>query len=417
MPRADIASRHGTHNFLANTKRWGGDLFDTLEQQATFSVDTTGVASRIAGLALYNAVNMDTPIIGALPDIDRTDDETITVMSDSPAATFRGIFDPPSTSGVAGGGNLPTASRWETRSVEARVKIIAMAIENDFIHDIESRLGHDTLNFDKLVEVAEQFVDRSLERDNVARAVSSGGDDYTQDDFVVQLDRVVGSADEEANATDASGTAYAGGDLDVYDIDRSDTGTQSSDNYLNWFDATVDHNSGTLRQLTGDLINQHIDNQVQDSSASYEDLIIITGRDSGRVMSDLRDSQFRADALSAAGTEEVGDAETRFGHNFNARISHWDGTPVVIAPSVPGQSLSRIFVLDTTEGQVPGSEETLPKIGLEHYREPDAWMAGPDQQTNPLATGTIAQEAAFAMYPEVVARDVSAQGKIIEIEE
>ena len=417
MPRADIVQRHGTHNFLANTKEWGGDVFETLAQQESFTADTRGVSRRIAGLALYNAVNMATPIIGALPDIDRTGDEDIDVMSSSSAATFRGIFNPPSADGVAGGGALPDPSRWDTRAVEARVKIISMAIEGDFIHDIESRLGHDSLDFDRLIEVAEGFVDRSLERDNVARAVQSGGNSYADDDFVVQLDRVVASEDEEDNATDASGNAYTAGDLSVYDVDRNDTGTRDADNYLNWFDATVDHNSGALRQLTRDLLNQHIDNQVQDSSAEHENLIIVTGRDTARVMSDLRDSQFRADALQTPGTESVGDAESRFGHNFNARISHWDGIPVVVAPSVPGQALSRIFVLDPTEARVEGSDETLPKIGLEMYRSPDAWTAGPDQQTNPLATGKIAQEAAFAMYPEVAARDVKAQGKIIEIEE
>jgi hypothetical protein len=417
MTRGDIVSRHGTHNFLNNTKKWGSDIFDTLAQQAEpFTVDTRGISRRIAAMALYNAVNMNTPIIGALPDIDRTGDESINVMSDSPAATFRGIFDPPSTTGVAGGGQIPDSQRWETRAVEARVKIISMAIENDFIHDIESRLGHDSLDFDRLVSLAEQFVNRSLERDNVARAVTAGGDDYQADDFVVQLDRVIASEDEEDNATDASGNAYTTGDLSVYDVDRNATAA-GEDNYLNWFDATVDHNSGTLRQLTRDLINEHIDNQVQDSSAEYENLIIITGRDTARVMSDLRDSQFRADALQTPGREQVNDAESRFGHNFNARISHWDGIPLVVAPSVPGQALSRIYVIDPTEGNTPEGTEALPKIGLEMFRTPDAWMAGPDQQTNPLATGQIAQEAAFALYPEVTARDVKAQGKVIEIEE
>lgn len=417
MTRADILQRHGSHNFLNNTKRWGGDLFDTLAQQESFTTDTRGIANRVAGMALYNAVNMNAPMIGALPDIDRTGDEAIDLSQDSPAATFRGIFDPPSTTGVAGGGNVPDPQRWETRKVEARPKIISMAIEGGFIHDIESRLGHDTLDFDTLVDLAEQFVNRSLERDNVARAVSSGGDSYANDDFVAQLDRVVASEDEETNATDASGTAYTAGDLSVYDIDRSDTGAQGADNYLNWFDATVDHNSGALRQLTRDLINQHIDNQIQDSSAEYENLIIVTGRDTARVMSDLKDAQFHVDALQSPGREDVGDTESRYGLNVNTRISHWDTIPVVVAPSVPGQALSRIFVLDTTEGQVPGEPEPLPKIGLEHYRDPDAWRAGPDQPVNPLATGQISQEAAFAMYPEVVARDVSAQGKIIEIEE
>jgi len=413
----DILQRQGQFNHRTQIQQLAKEsgIFETLEQQQ-FSTGDPGLANRIAGLAIYNQVNLQTPIIGAMPKIDRTGDENINVDSDSPAATFRAAFNPPSVSGVAGGGSVPSAVEWDFRTVEARIKIISMAIENDFIHDIESRLGHDTVGWSELMELGRQYVDRSLERDTVARGVVSGGDQYSADDLTVQLDRVIASEDEEANATDINGDAYTDGDLDVYDIDRSATSNGDS-NEGNWADATVDNGAGTLRQLTSDLVNDHIDTQIQDSSAEYENLIMITGRDTARVLSDLKESQFRYDGSRAPGREDVNDAQTRYGVDVSSRISHWDGIPIVVAPSVPGQSLSRIFTLDPTPGQTPEGTQALPKIGLETYRAPDVWQAGPDQAVNPLATGNIAQEAAWAMYPEVVCRDFGSQGKITELEE
>jgi len=413
----DVLQRHGQFNYRSEIQQLAKEagIFETLEQQQ-FSTSDPGLANRIAGLAIYNQVNLKTPIIGAMPKIDRTGDENINVDSDSPAATFRAAFNPPSVSGVAGGGSIPSASEWDFRTVEARIKINSMAIESDFIHDIESRLGHDTVGWQELMDLGAQYVDRSLERDTVARGVVSGGDQYSADDLTVQLDRVISSEDEENNGTDINGDAYTSGDLDVYDVTRANTADGES-NEANWFDATVDNGGGTVRQLTADLVNDHIDTQIQDSSAEYENLIMITGRDTARVLSDLKESQFRYDGSRNPSRDNVNDAETRFGVNVSSRISHWDGIPIVVAPSVPGQNLSRIFTIDPTPGQTPQGTEALPKIGLETYRAPDVWQAGPDQAVNPLATGNISQEAVWAYYNEVVCRDVSAQGKITEIEE
>ena len=423
MTRRDIYARHGGFNYRQNLVQMAksSGLFETLEQQQQFTVNTTGLAQRIAGLAIYNQVNTKTPILGALPEIDRTQDETINVDSDSPAATFRATFNAPSTSGVAGGGSVPSRTSWDFRTVEARVKIVSMAIDSDFIHDIESRLGHDTVGFEQLMELGEMYAQRSLERDNVARGVDADSGNtptYADDDLMVMLDRVISSAGEEASGGDfVDGSQYSAGQLNVYDIDRSDTGGGGS-NESNWADSQVDHGSTTLRQLTSDLLNDTIDSLITGSTAAYENLILITGRDTARVLSDLRESQFRADALQAPGREDVNDAETRYGLNFSSRISHWDGIPLVVAPSVPGQSLSRIFILDPTPGDVPGEgNERLPKIGIENYRAPDVWLAGPDEDVNPLATGNIRSEAAWAWYPELVCRDFQSQGKITEIEE
>lgn len=421
----EIFARHGRYNHINTLKSIGqqSGVFSALSQEATFGTGTVDISDKIAGLVLYNQVNMNNPVIGALPEIDRTGDESINLDTDTPATTYRAIFNPPAISGVAGGGSLPTAVTWDTRRVVADIQISSMAIETDFIIDIENRLGHDTLGLEDLLEVAPDFMTRSVERDALMRAVNASGGTagdtpaYENDDLLLLLDRAIASEDEETNADDPNNDPYVAGDLDVYDITRANTADGES-NESNWADAQVDHNSGTDRQLTSDLINTWIDNQVDNSSAEYENLIIITGRDSARVMSDLRESQFRGDALREPGREDVNDAESRWGLNFTARISHWDGIPVVVAPTVPSDSLSRVFALDTTPGQVSDdSGNPLPKIGIENYRTPDTWRAGPDQPVNPIATGEIKAEAAFAMYHELVVRDFGAQGKLRDISE
>lgn len=397
-------------------------IFDALSQEATFGTGTTGVSNKIAGLALYNQVNMSNPIMGVMPEVDRTGEEEINFDSDTPATTYRAVFNPPSISGVAGGGSLPTAVTWDIRKVTADIQISSMAVESDVIMDIENRLGHDTVGFEDLIDLGRDYMTRSVERDALARAVNASGGTsgdtpaYENDDLLLTIDRAIASEGEQSNADDPNNDSYSAGDLDVYDITRANTADGES-NEANWADAQVDHNSGTDRQLTADLINTQIDNQVDNSSAEYENLVIVTGRDSARVMSDLRESQFRADALREPGREDVNDAESRFGLNFTARISHWDGIPVVVAPTVPSDSLSRIYVFDFTPAQIPGTQEALPKIAIENYRTPDFWRAGVDEPVNPLATGEIKNEAAFAMYHELVVREFGAQGKIRDLQE
>jgi hypothetical protein len=397
------------------------DLFDNLEQQATFGTSTTDLVNDIAGLVLYNQVNMKNNILGAIPEVDRTGEENIN-PGETPAKTYRAIFNPPSVSGVSGGGSVPTAVTADIRKVSADVRISSMGIESDVIVDIESRLGHDTVGLEELVDIMRDYMVRSVERDALARTVNATGGtagdtpQYGSDDLLLTIDRAVASEDEETNGQDANGDAFSDGDLDVYDIDRSATGA-GGDNEANWADAYVDHNNGTLRQLNADRVNTWIDNYVQNGSAERGNFFLVTGYDSARVMSDLRDSQFRADALREATREDVNDAESRLGANFNAQISHWDGHPIIVAETVPSDSLGRIYAMDPSLAQVGNDGEARPKVSIENYRTPDVWRAGVDAPVNPLATGDFKNEALFAMYHELVVRDFSAMGKLRDIEE
>ena len=397
------------------------DLFEQLEQQSTFGTDTTGLVNDIAGLVLYNQVNMKNRMLGFLPEIDRTGEEQIS-PGDTPAKSFRSIFNPPSVSGVSGGGDVPDAVTADIRKAFADVRISAMAVESDLIVDIENRLGHDTVGLDQLMDIMRDYMTRSVERDALARTVnatgSTAGDtpQYANDDLLAPLDRVIASEDEESNGVDANGDAFSDGDLDLYNINRSDT-SAGGDNEGNWADAYVDHASGSLRQLNSDTVNTFIDNYVQNGSAERENVGLVTGYNTARVLSELKESQFRADALQPASRENVNDTESRLGANFNAQISHWDGMPIVVAETVPSDSLERIYAIDPTPAQTGGNETPKPKIGVENYRTPDVWRAGVDAPVNPLATGTFKNQALFSMYHEVVCRDFSAMGKLRDLEE
>jgi len=398
------------------------DLFDNLEQQATLGTDTTGLVNDIAGLVLYNQVNMKNRMLGAIPEVDRTGEENIS-PGDTPAKTFRAIFNPPSVSGVSGGGSVPTGVEPDVRKVSANVRISSMAVESDVIVDIESRLGHDSIGLEDLIDIMRDYMTRSVERDALARTVNATGGtagdtpQYSSDDLLLALDRAIASADEENNGQDANNDAFSDGDLDVYDIDRSATGADG-DNEANWADAQVDHNNGTLRQLTRDRVNNWLDNLIQNGSAERGDVILITGYNTARVLSDLRDSQFRADALENPSRENVEDTESRLGHQFNAEISHWGSNPIIVPETVPSDNsgLERIYAIDPTLANV-GDGEARPKISIENYRTPDVWRAGVDAPVNPLATGQFKNEALFAMYHELVIRDFSSCGKLRDIEE
>jgi hypothetical protein len=254
------------------------------------------------------------------------------------------------------------------------------------------------------------------------RAVESStgaGVQYDNQTSLVELDRVIASADEEANATDTTGTAYADGDLDIGTIDRSATGAGGA-NEANWADAVVDHNSGADRQLTRDVVNDTI-GKLEDNGTRRENLVILTGRDTARVLSDLRDAQFRHDAGAAASRsmDDRGqdEGETRYGVDFNTQISHWDGIPIVVGPNVPSDSLSRMFILDLTSQQDPVTGQEMPKLGVEVYVPMFTEVAGLGESTNTLALGSLNNQVGLGITHEVKCIRFNHQAKVRDLAE
>lgn len=390
-----------------------------LMEKASF---TSGDANRnqtVFGEVMWQQANVATPLYGLMPKIPA--DNAPTNINDPRPVSYRAVFNPPDMTSPAEGGDWGSPVTFDTREVEAQPKHSTIRFENTLLQELFAEI-QDGVGFDDLTQIGEEYFRKAFETQGIARAVEStnvAGTVYEDQTSLVELDRVIASSDEEANAADTSGNDYADGDLDIYDIDRSATGAGES-NEAAWADAVVDHNSGGDRQLTRDVINSTVET-LEDNGTRRENLILFTGRDTARVLSELRDAQFRADA-SAAGSRTMGDrgqdeGETRWGTEFNTQISHWDGIPVVVGPNVPSDSLSRIFLLDLTTQQDPETGEVAPKLGVETYIPMFTETAGLGEATNTLALGSLNNQVGLGITHEVKCIRFNHQAKLRDLSE
>jgi hypothetical protein len=390
-----------------------------LMEKASFQTGQQGRSNAVFGEVLWQQVNVQTPVFGLLPKIPA--DTAPGNINNPRPRTYRTSFQPPTMDSLPEGGQWGDPQTWETREVQIQPKHSTIRFENTLLQELYADI-QDDVPFENLTQIGEEYFQRSFEREGLTRAVISSnqsGEQYSNDDAFTMLDRVIASADEEANATDPNGDAFADGDLDYGDIDRSDTGG-GGDNEANWADSVVDHNGGTPRQLTRDVVNDTIDT-LEDNGTRRENLIIVTGRDTARVLSDLRDSQFRGDFHQNAdrqmGDRGQDDGETRWGVPTNTQISHWDGVPLVPAPDIPSDTLSRIFILDLTTMTDEVTGETMPKLGVETYIPMFTEIAGLGEQTNTLALGELKNQVGMGVTHEVRCQRFNHQAKIRDLEE
>jgi len=382
----------------------------TIGQKAAFTSGDSGRSNDVFGAVLWNQVNTATPTYGLLPKIDATGAGPNDVDSPRPQ-TFRVAFNPPTMSTPGEGGSWSSSVTFSSQQVKATPHHSQLKFEGTIIQQIESRL-QDDVPLDQIESLMDSYWQEEFEVSGILRGVNSGsngGTTYNNDNAIVSLDRVVASSDEESNADGIGGTALDDGDLDVYDLDRSaDT----------WADSVVDHNSGNGdRQLTADIMDSTVQSLIE-NGADYENLVAVTGPDSGRVLSELRESQVRYEGNTALSTDTVEGQETRPGMASNKRFRDWDGIPIVEAHNTPSDSLSRIYILDVSPMENPTDPgTTVPKIGVETYFGPIVERAGPGRSTNTLAIDNLADEVGFLHTHEVVCRRFSHQAKIRDLKE
>lgn len=398
---------------------------DSLYQKAQFTSADAGINNEAFGEVLWQQANTKTPLWGMLPKVPS--DSPVNSISDPRPQTFRRVFNPPAHSSqpeTSGGSSAGWSSpvTFDVRETTADPHTGEMLFEATVLQQLQAEI-QDGVPFENLTQIGEEYFQLSLEQNGVAVAnESSGGTgtQYSNLNDIVPLDKVVSSADEEANADDTSGTLYNDGDTDVYGIDRSAT-ADGGDNEANHFDAVVDHNSASGdRQLTKDLINGMIES-LESNGTELGNLVIFTGTDTARVMSELRESQFRADMMANAVAQALGrntdEGETRVGVETNARISHWDGIPVVQGQNVASDSLSRIYFLDMTSMTDPVTGKSVPKMGVEVYLPMVTETAGLGQATNTLAIDKKADQVGVLTYHELVCRRANHQGKLRDLAE
>lgn len=394
---------------------------DSLWSKATFTSGDADRNQRVFGAVMWQQANVNTPIFGMMPKIAA--DSAPTNLHNPRPMTYRAVFNPPTYDAVGEAGAWATPVDFDTREVEIDPRHSTMRFEGSLLQQVFADI-QDGVPFENITQVGEEYFQRSIEANGIARAVSStsggGGTQYSNSNKITTLDRVIASQDEETSADDTGGNAYADGDLDIYNIDRTDTGAGGS-NEANWADGVVDHNSGGGdRQLTKDLVMKTVQS-LEENGTNRENLVIATGYDTARVLSEITESQFRADAMVELMREAVGrntdDAETRYGKGFSTQLNNFEGMPIVAGPNVPSDSLSRIFLLDMTSMQDPVTGQNVPKLGIETYIPMTVETAGLGQETNTLALGNLVEQHGLLTTHQIRCNRFRHQGKIRDLSE
>lgn len=405
---ADVLSPgFGHRDFLQSSgmRDSAAQALEAISQEASYSTADAANLNDLFGAALYVQSNLEANFFGAIPKVDRS--AANTDATQPLPLTFRAAFDPPALQTHAEGGEIPEGRKYGRQKVSGDIKRSVAVIEQSDLSELRAQLL-DGVPLDELTRVDELYQELAIDRDALAAPVESGNDGYADRDEVTELDRVIASGDEEANGVDVNGDAFTDGDLDVYDIDRSED---------SWADAFVDFNdTGDPRQLTKSLIDGFLSDFFDFGDATRENVAILTGRRTADVLNDLSDKARYSFDPTAGGRESLNDADTVHGVPGTTRRRHYDGIPIVPNQNVPTHgNLPSIYVIPTDTISAGGGTE-VPRLAIEEYATPYVETSGRGETQGFLATGSFENKVLYKMDHELIMRDFSAAGKLRDLE-
>lgn len=398
--------QHNWQTFLANTT--AGSLSDDVIQKAQYDtgLNSGAMVNDVYGAIFFAQYNSEHNWLNAIPVVDRTD-ATVGVGDTVNPKAFRAAHSPVALQTHSEGGSVPSGNNFTPEEVSFEVKRSETVAEMSDLQQIESML-EDAAGWEEVWELQQEQLDLAIDRDALAAPVNTSDPAYDSEDNLTKLDRAIASQDEENNADDTDDNAYSDGDLDYGTIDRS---TDS------WADSYVDHNgtSGN-RQLTRDLMDDFLANLGDNGDADpYEEGVILTTRNTAKVLSDLMADSGRGTRITfdgdGSGRDDVNDAETLMGLAGTTRFRHYDEIPIIPNQNGPEDGIGRIFVVSL--GTIRGE----PRIALEQFAEPYVETAGRGQAQGYIAQGNYQEKALFLQNHELVVRDFSSHGKLRDLAE
>lgn len=211
---------------------------------------------------------------------------------------------------------------------------------------------------------------------------------------MISIDQIVGSNSEIA------GCGQTANDLDIY--------SQNRDGGATWTDAIVSHNSGTDRSLTESLL---IDEKTNVEEAGGKSTFWLTGYDTKAKILKLYDAAVRYNFIGEKPTNiGLNGVTTDTGFGVGMNITTLYEKPLFISKNVPKDTISRMYLLDTSTDEVTGE----PRLGIKVLMPPAYFEAGM-RKGDPFSIDKISNKGMFAMYAETIAGFFKAQGKIRDL--
>lgn len=316
-----------------NTQLIAVDVGDIL-QKAELTTADAGAANAVYDLGVFVQYKAMANTYGALP------------ANTWSRLGYRAVSAASATSGVG----IAEASAVPTGVEATYFEIAPTPKEIALTHDYSNRLVEysrmaDAVTIAQNRQVAEIDFFRSLNADMLV-----DGDTLASNNFE-SIDRVTASSGE------ATALSWTANDEDLYGVDRSAE---------TWFDANSDHNSGTDRNLTEDLINA-----LRRDAEPYWDVgipnqkVFITGFDTWDRWSALSSAseRFQPTFVSMG----VNGIQTSPGQEGGFAISSWDQIPVIRDDQVAADTISRLYLLDTDHVGISWARPPA-------YQESDTWF-------------------------------------------
>ncbi len=355
-----------------------------VKKDAPVLTTTTGVYNPVFGAFAFNQINMEANAFALLPKYPW------------PHSGFRAITADPSSSdygAVAENGNIPATIKPTFAEITVTTKQVVHSFDVSYIQEGKVNKSADDAIGD--MEFLRGYF-ATFHGKDINRQILIDGDTLATNKFE-SIDRVT------ASSAYATAVGWTAGDEDIYGIDRSGAA---------WADAYVNHNSGVDRFLTDEIIRTSFSNLETNGAATN---LMLTGNDTKWKIFGIYENQVRYQGVlqkNVGFTIGINGVETDGGMGAGVRVATVYGTPLFSTQSAAQDTISRIYMLDTTEEAGSGR----PRLGISLmyptlYFESGMSAANP----NPFAIGRFGTEGVYYTAGELVCTFLAAQGSIRDL--
>ncbi|MFB6284588.1 MAG: phage major capsid protein [Halobacteria archaeon] len=210
------------------------------------------------------------------------------------------------------------------------------------------------------------------------------------------IDQVIASNNEQSNADTPGNSGYSTGSHDVYGFDRDSTST---------FDANVDHNSGTDRNLTLDLLDSMITSVRQSSGKDPvrdNNYFWLTGHGAFEIIEQEVAAKERLEPVRT--TVGMNGVQTQPGDDVGITVQAYKDIPIFRTDDVPTDGTDRIYLIDSSTLFI---KQLLP---TQYYE------TGISVNDDPFALDRLGNEGMYLTIGELTLTNPKAHGKIRDLQ-
>ena len=348
---------------------------------------TAGVYNAVYGAQVWFQLNMEANAFGCLPKVPwlRSGWRCITARSSSTPTT-----------GVAENAAIPESTKPTFAELSTKPKTVAEVFNVSEVQEFLANSGDDAIGdmaFMRAIKATEHKEQINMMLlDNVTNIDNVNGNSYNN---MESLDRIVSSYAEVNGCGDVDAN-----DADIYSKDR--------DGGASWLDAQVLENDNTDRNLTDTLIRSLMQ---QVRTAGGNPTFFLTGYDSYATLQGLYEAQVRYNILGEREVKVgVNGIDSPEGFRAGYNISTLHGIPLILSKDVVQDTISRIYLLDTSN---PEGFDT-PRLAIKIAKPTQYFEAGMNQG-DPFGINKFGNEGLYRTMGEVICSFFGAQGKLRDL--